>query len=248
LKRYSSGMQLRLAFAVAAFLEPEILIIDEVLAVGDAEFQKKCLGKMNEVSKSGRTVLFVSHDMNAIEQICRKVIILQKGVLYKKGETHELISNYLNENKTYSFDTLKLADKLSLTNISFHPEEIISGTNLNFKISIEYEQTNIPVIRDLCLLIYSLKGVRVAVADLREFIKNLKKEDNTLSLEGTIENINLVEGEYSIGLHYNINEIRKDVYDINQIRVKPDLTFTSINPYSPNYRGFLELGKKIKIT
>jgi len=248
LKRYSSGMQLRLAFAVAAFLEPEILIIDEVLAVGDAEFQKKCLGKMNEVSKSGRTVLFVSHDMNAIEQLCRKVIILQKGVLYKKGETHELISNYLNENKTYSFDTLKLADKLSLTNISFHPEEIISGTNLNFKISIEYEQTNIPVIRDLCLLIYSLKGVRVAVADLREFIKNLKKEDNTLSLEGTIENINLVEGEYSIGLHYNINEIRKDVYDINQIRVKPDLTFTSINPYSPNYRGFLELGKKIKIT
>jgi lipopolysaccharide transport system ATP-binding protein len=247
LKRYSSGMQLRLAFAVAAHLEPEILIIDEVLAVGDAEFQKKCLGKMDEVSKSGRTVLFVSHDMNAIEQLCRKVIILQKGVLYKKGETHELISNYLNENKIFSFDTLKLADKVSLTDISFRPEEIISGTNLNFKISIEYEQTAIPAIRDLCLLIYSLKGVRVAVADLREFIKNLKKEENRLSLEGTIESINLVEGEYSVGLHYNINETRKDVYDINQIRVKPDLTFESINPYSPNYRGFVELKNKIKI-
>ncbi|HET7114940.1 MAG TPA: ABC transporter ATP-binding protein [Hanamia sp.] len=248
LKRYSSGMQLRLAFAVAAYLEPEILIIDEVLAVGDAEFQKKCIGKMDAVSKSGRTVLFVSHDMNAIEQLCRKVIILEKGVLYKKGETHELISNYLNENKIFSFDTLKLAEKVSLTNISFHPEEITSGTNLNFKISIEYEQTAIPAIRDLCLLIYSLKGVRVAVADLREFIKNFKKEENTLSLEGTIENMNLVEGEYSIGLHYNINETRKDIYDVNQIRVKPCLTSSSINPYSPNYRGFLELGKKIKIT
>ena len=83
LKRYSSGMQLRLAFAVAAHLEPEILIIDEVLAVGDAEFQKKCLGKMNEISKSGRTVIFVSHDMNAIEQLCNKAIILQKGIIKK---------------------------------------------------------------------------------------------------------------------------------------------------------------------
>ena len=85
LKRYSSGMQLRLAFAVAAFLEPEILIIDEVLAVGDAEFQKKCLGKMSEISRSGRTVIFVSHDMNALEQLCNKAIILQKGILKKTG-------------------------------------------------------------------------------------------------------------------------------------------------------------------
>ena len=72
---------LRLAFAVAAHLEPEILIIDEVLAVGDAEFQEKMFRKMNEISKSGRTVIFVSHDMNAIEQLCNKAIILQKGVL-----------------------------------------------------------------------------------------------------------------------------------------------------------------------
>ena len=92
LKRYSSGMQLRLAFAVAAHLEPEILIIDEVLAVGDAEFQKKCLGKMNEISKSGRTVIFVSHDMNAIEQLCNKAVILKKGTLAEEGETHQLIS------------------------------------------------------------------------------------------------------------------------------------------------------------
>ncbi|MFN6039531.1 MAG: ABC transporter ATP-binding protein, partial [Bacteroidota bacterium] len=81
LKHYSSGMQLRLAFAVAAFLENEILIIDEVLAVGDTEFQKKCLGKMDEVSKSGRTVLFVSHDMNAITTLTKKSILIHKGTI-----------------------------------------------------------------------------------------------------------------------------------------------------------------------
>ena len=75
LKHYSSGMQLRLAFAVAAFLEPEILIIDEVLAVGDAEFQRKCIGKMDEVTKSGRTILFVSHNMGAIRSLCQKAIL-----------------------------------------------------------------------------------------------------------------------------------------------------------------------------
>src|SRR5258706_953802 len=80
LKHYSSGMQLRLAFAVAAFLEPEILIIDEVLAVGDAEFQKKCLGKMEDVSKNGRTILFVSHNLSALQRLCKTSVILTQGV------------------------------------------------------------------------------------------------------------------------------------------------------------------------
>lgn len=79
LKHFSSGMQLRLAFAVAAFLEPEILLIDEVLAVGDAEFQKKCMGKMEDVSQSGRTILFVSHSMTAIQSLCNKTVFIEKG-------------------------------------------------------------------------------------------------------------------------------------------------------------------------
>lgn len=98
LKRYSSGMQLRLAFAVAAHLEPEILIIDEVLAVGDAEFQKKCLGKMNEVSRSGRTVIFVSHDMGAVQNLCTSSILLQNGKIVKKGITTDVIDHYLMNN------------------------------------------------------------------------------------------------------------------------------------------------------
>jgi lipopolysaccharide transport system ATP-binding protein len=98
LKHYSSGMQLRLAFAVAAFLENEILIIDEVLAVGDAEFQKKCLGKMEDVSKSGRTVLFVSHDLNSLSNICKTAILLSKGEIIESGETSKVVSKYLHAN------------------------------------------------------------------------------------------------------------------------------------------------------
>jgi lipopolysaccharide transport system ATP-binding protein len=95
-KRYSSGMYMRLAFAVAAHLEPEILIVDEVLAVGDAEFQKKCLGKMGEVAKSGRTVLFVSHQMNAVESLCTSVLQLDRGNLrYLGKDIRAIVKKYL---------------------------------------------------------------------------------------------------------------------------------------------------------
>ncbi|GAB2545092.1 ABC transporter ATP-binding protein [Rufibacter soli] len=94
-KRYSSGMSVRLAFAVAAHLEPEILIIDEVLAVGDADFQKKCLGKMGQVTGEGRTILFVSHNMQAITNLCPTSIWLQNGCLHASGDSKQLVNNYL---------------------------------------------------------------------------------------------------------------------------------------------------------
>lgn len=96
-KRYSSGMYVRLGFAIAAHLEPEIMIIDEVLAVGDAEFQKKCLGKMKDVSNSGRTVLFVSHNLTAVQGLCNKAIFLQKGKLIEMGETGQVINTYMSK-------------------------------------------------------------------------------------------------------------------------------------------------------
>ena len=99
-KRYSSGMYVRLAFAVAAHLEPEILIVDEVLAVGDASFQKKCLGKMQDVSKGGRTVLFVSHNMGAVASLCQKGIWLQKGRVMKIGGAREIVDEYLTVNSS----------------------------------------------------------------------------------------------------------------------------------------------------
>ena len=94
-KRYSSGMNVRLAFAVAAHLEPEILLIDEVLAVGDADFQKKCLGKMDSVAKGGRTVLFVSHDMTAIAALCPRTILMQRGSVREDGDTADVLRTYL---------------------------------------------------------------------------------------------------------------------------------------------------------
>jgi lipopolysaccharide transport system ATP-binding protein len=93
-KRYSSGMYVRLAFAVAAHLEPEVLIIDEVLAVGDAEFQKKCLGKMEAVSRHGRTVLFVTHNESAVRRLCTSAIVLESGSLISKGPVNEMLSTY----------------------------------------------------------------------------------------------------------------------------------------------------------
>jgi lipopolysaccharide transport system ATP-binding protein len=99
-KRYSSGMYVRLAFAVAAHLEPEILIIDEVLAVGDAAFQKKCLGKMGSFAKSGRTVLFVSHSMDAIRTLCERCIWIKDGHLHKDGRTEEIVEDYFNSVST----------------------------------------------------------------------------------------------------------------------------------------------------
>jgi lipopolysaccharide transport system ATP-binding protein len=109
-KHYSSGMYVRLAFAVAAHLEPEILIVDEVLAVGDAQFQKKCLGKMEEVGRAGRTVLFVSHNMGAIQSLTKKCIYLDKGELLAYGDTTAVVAKYLcnsligAEDKKYDLD------------------------------------------------------------------------------------------------------------------------------------------------
>jgi lipopolysaccharide transport system ATP-binding protein len=94
LKHFSTGMQMRLAFAVAAHLEPDILLVDEVLAVGDLEFQKKCLGKMEEVSGGGRTILFVSHQMNQIRRLCRRVLWLEGGEIYRSGPTAAVLGEY----------------------------------------------------------------------------------------------------------------------------------------------------------
>lgn len=97
-KHYSSGMHVRLAFAVAAHLDPEILMVDEVLAVGDAAFQKKCLGKMRNVANEGRTVLFVSHNMGAVSQLCSRAILLDAGVLVDQGVAQDVVSDYFNRN------------------------------------------------------------------------------------------------------------------------------------------------------
>jgi len=123
-KHYSTGMYMRLAFAVAAFVEPEILLIDEVLAVGDAEFQKKCLGKMGDVSKDGRTILFVTHNMTAVKSLCSRTMWLDGGRIVNAGETEEVISDYLQNGATvtlaqeWSEDSAPGDDKVRLHRVS----------------------------------------------------------------------------------------------------------------------------------
>ena len=120
-KRYSSGMYLRLAFAVAAHLEPEILVVDEVLAVGDAEFQRKCLGKMNDVAQQGRTVLFVSHNMSAILRLTQEAIVLKKGQLIKRAPTPEAVDYYLASGQAESGERVWDAEDIPVASAPFRP-------------------------------------------------------------------------------------------------------------------------------
>lgn len=120
-KRYSSGMYLRLAFAVAAHLEPEILVVDEVLAVGDAEFQKKCLGKMGDVAQQGRTVLFVSHNMSAILRLTEEAIVLNKGQLIMRGPSQEAVDFYLSSGQSQAGERTWYADEVPPTSQPFTP-------------------------------------------------------------------------------------------------------------------------------
>lgn len=127
-KRYSSGMRVRLAFAVAAHLEPDILVVDEVLAVGDAEFQKKAIGKMQDISKGdGRTVLFVSHNMAAVKSLCTRAIVLEHGMTVFEGDVEEAIGYYLNNITGKSFYQYKYYNENGiLKNIRIHSEQKIN--------------------------------------------------------------------------------------------------------------------------
>lgn len=146
-KRYSSGMYVRLAFAVAAHLEPEILIIDEVLAVGDAEFQAKCLGKMKEVSRNqGRTVIFVSHNMAAVKNLCTRVVWLERGKVRSVGPAEKLVVEYLNETTQKSVSAVS-AHGLKLVSAGFHQtkddlsiNQLIFGEKYQLRIRIASEK------------------------------------------------------------------------------------------------------------
>lgn len=153
-KRYSSGMTVRLAFAVAAFLEPEILVVDEVLAVGDAEFQKKAIGKMQDISRQGgRTVLFVSHNMAAVKSLCSKAIVLEHGKIIFKGTQNEGVDFYLKKSKeTSDINLLDRKDRIGsgkakVKSVAFLNEnyeelnEVISGDAIILRIGIQKNQS-----------------------------------------------------------------------------------------------------------
>ncbi len=168
-KRYSSGMYVRLGFSIAAHLEPDIMIVDEVLAVGDAEFQKKCLGKMKDVSAEGRTILFVSHNLTAVDSLCNNAIFLNKGEVHDQGEVKKVIGSYL---KNYSKNNLEqnwYDDKHAPGNsqVRFRqirvipqllPNQLAMDVRTPIQISIEFESFIKKATLNLSLFVLSLTG------------------------------------------------------------------------------------------
>lgn len=223
-KRYSSGMYVRLAFAVAAHLESEILIVDEVLAVGDAEFQKKCLGKMGDVTKGeGRTILFVSHNMAAISALCKKGILLESGKMKDLGDIHKVLNTYMNvekNNETHvMFDNTTV--RSGSENIVFESVEIFNNRN---------QYSNNFSIGDDIILKLKIKnnsgekrseiGIQVkTVEDMPVF--HIMPRDSNFELHHTAEteeflitlkDIRLFPGSYSITL-ISANTTGHQIYD-----------------------------------
>ena len=204
-KRYSSGMYVRLAFAVAAHLEPEILVVDEVLAVGDAEFQKKCLGKMSEVVVGGRTVVFVSHNMGAIGVLCPRTIYLRNGRIKCIGSTSDVISTYLSHTFESSVD---LRTDLQELRIPGYGDQVMFH-----RLALETDQKTIrfghPIIYSLCVrstvnvaevsighTIFEASGSRVGTVITDQFSMNAGEE---LNLTLVVSNLHLAPGRYYAG-------------------------------------------------
>ncbi len=227
-KRYSSGMTVRLAFAVAAFLEPDILIIDEVLAVGDAEFQKKAIGKMQDISRTGgRTVLFVSHNMAAVKQLCTKSIVLEHGFVVFEGDVDSGIEFYLNsekdnfdDNAINEFIQNQKDDFFVLKNVSIHQDfssENNFHTNRDIFITMEYE-----VIKDILGLRigFDLIDLSNGVVIFRSFQDDLERTIQKVSkgiytIRTIIPKNFLKNGIFGIKLAIGIHNIRWIVFDDN---------------------------------
>ncbi|MFZ0930357.1 MAG: ABC transporter ATP-binding protein [Syntrophobacteraceae bacterium] len=212
IKRYSSGMQVRLAFSVAAHLEPEILIIDEVLAVGDAEFQKKCLGKMEDVANLGRTVLFVSHQLGAIQRLCARSIVMQEGHRTFDGITTEAISLYLSSHsQTKAIDgwiALSNAPRRGSGEAKFVgyqciavgcPDEhhLYSDEPAEINVLLRSESTR--EVDSLAVTFYDRVGTKLVNADTIALGKSLRLQQGENALSVRIEKLHLNPGLYTIG-------------------------------------------------
>ena len=221
IKRYSSGMRVRLAFSVAAHLDPDILIVDEVLAVGDAEFQKKCLGKIGDVAQSGRTVFFVSHDLNAVMSLCNRVIWIDKGKLMNDGEPKKVIQSYIDSASKISNSTVDLLNidnrvrwkgdgalqltKINLKNQTHSTSSFITGDK--FIVNIDFKLNNLDLIDAPIELIIKIQNQNmndVLVLSNLSSNKKLLISDSKGLVKCLIPKLPLGEGVYNINLEAKI--------------------------------------------
>jgi lipopolysaccharide transport system ATP-binding protein len=218
-KKYSSGMYVRLAFAVAAHLESEILVVDEVLAVGDAEFQKKCLGKMGDISKGeGRTILFVSHNMAAIKNLCSYGILLENGIIKSKGAINNVLNDYLSYNSKRTLVNLENREDrigngvLQFTEISFlnnkghHQKTFLSGEEVN--ILLKYKTSENVSLKNVSISLAFNNNLDTQIAMLGNEISNEIFEE--VLGEGVvickIPKIQLVSGNYNLNLFSKVGD------------------------------------------
>lgn len=233
-KRYSSGMMVRLGFAVAAHLEPEILIVDEVLAVGDAEFQEKCLGKMKAVSGQGRTVLFVSHNMAAIKSLCKRTIVLKNGETYYDGTTTDGIAKYLEVYNPSTNNgviekhhrTINTGDAY-FRQVQLKNEEFLNGNSIYFNNPIEIE-CHIEFMKDANNLVFD---ARILSADGIELLHSMNIYDNPFAdvKKGMVKTQIVLEnrlqpGKYfiTLGAHYSDGatiDYLENILEINVLNV-----------------------------
>ncbi|TYC17017.1 ABC transporter ATP-binding protein [Bizionia gelidisalsuginis] len=216
-KRYSSGMTVRLAFAVAAFLEPEILVIDEVLAVGDAEFQKKAIGKMQDISRGeGRTVIFVSHNMAAVKSLCTRAVVLEYGETLFEGATKDAIEYYLESSKNdFSQATFKDRKgnglvKIKGVNVFGKEEDSKPQTGKPFTIRFELENANIIKLNDIefDIRIDDNLGQRVSWLSSQLLEKKYSKDKAISIIEFTMNSLQLNNGVYYVTTHIMVkNEV-----------------------------------------
>lgn len=218
-KRYSSGMYVRLAFAVAAHLEPEILIVDEVLAVGDAEFQKKCLGKMKDVSNQGRTVIFVSHNLVAVKSLCQRGILMERGGITFTGSADEAVEHYmkanaeqLNPSLTFDRPTVALGNEfIKIKKVAVNP----TNPFISDDISIEFSFWNFSE-ESAAFLAFDLVDLHEEVVFGSGF--KFEKDDTNLCQGSCIIPKDLLnDGVYSINLYFNSAEMRPLFNTMNAI-------------------------------
>jgi lipopolysaccharide transport system ATP-binding protein len=209
-KRYSSGMTVRLGFAVAAHLEPEILVVDEVLAVGDAEFQKKAIGKMQDVSRNdGRTVLFVSHNLASIQKLCKSAILLKNGMLTLQDKVEEVLSYYMNESSVRRLNDasiepvniggVNITSILTLNEKEQISDVIISGSTAHFDIKCNVNEF---VSENVIITLNITNRYDERIMHLSNYLvdKKIIFSDGLCHIRYSVEQFPLQRGQYSIGL------------------------------------------------
>ena len=238
-KRYSSGMYLRLAFAVAAHLEPEILVVDEVLAVGDAEFQKKCLGKMGDVAQQGRTVLFVSHNMSAILRLTQEAIVLNKGKLVMRAPTQEAVDFYLSSGQAQAGERAWDADDVPAASAPFAPirltvrdgrGKVVDTIRSTEPVTLEFEYRLSAEVTGLRVGIYvsTMRGEYVLTSfdtdDATQFEKYAVRNTGHYISRATLPPDIFNEGRYSVGVNASSFGVRRYFMDENALAFNVDIS------------------------